>query len=218
MAFTSIASLSQVKTYLRMPNPASPSADDATLTMFMNAAQTVIERELGHIVKKTIRAERHSGGGCQIWARELPVLYVINVEEGWGYYDWNLDDQEVNTITALSIWAYSLDNASEGEITRRSAGNVMVPYVWGHNNIRVDYVVGRAEMPANAVLAFCELVAHWYRFTQQRTTNSTGVGFQPSALVNADFTRSTGITSINMGVPTEILEMLKSDRRRPIIG
>lgn len=218
MAFTSIASLTQVKNYLRMPNPASPSADDMVLQMFMDAAQKAIEVEIGHIVKKTIRAERHDGGRCELWLRNLPVLYVSNVEEGWGYYNWELDDQEVNTITALSIWAFSLDDPIEGLISRRSAGNVKVPFVQGAKNIRVDYTVGRTEMPANAVLAFCELVAHWYRFTQQRTSNSTGVGFQPSALVSQDFTRATGVTSINMGVPLEILEMLKSDRKRPIIG
>jgi len=201
-----------------MPNPANPSADDATLQMFTAAAQKVVERELGHIVKKTIRGERHHGHGHELWLRELPVLFVQNVEEGWGYFDQELDDQQVNSIPALSIWAYSLDNAKEGQVTRRGPGNVLVPWVRGHNNIRVDYVVGRTEMPDNAVLAFCELVAHWYRTTQLRTANEAGVGFQPNAVVNNDFTRSTGITSINMGVPSAILELLKPDRRRPIIG
>lgn len=201
-----------------MPNPGSASADDATLQIFMDAARVVVERELGHIVSKRIRAERHNGGTCQVWLRELPVLHVENVEEGWGYYDWELDAQTVNTIPALSIWAYSLDNKEEGHVTRRGPGNVLYPFVHGTNNIRVDYVAGRDEMPDNAVLAFLELCAHWYRTTQQRSANGYGVGFQPSAIVSADFTRSTGITSLNMGVPLAILELLKPDRRRPIIG
>lgn len=184
----------------------------------MAAAQKVIERELGYIVAKTITAERHNGGRSAIWLRELPVLYVSNVEEGWGYYDWELDDQQVNQIPALSIWAYSLDNAKEGHLTRRSAGSVNIPFVSGVNNIRVDYVVGRTEMPANAVLAFCELLAHWYRASQLRSSNQASAGFSPTAIVSQDFTRSTGITSINMGVPVEIIELLKDDRRRPIIG
>jgi hypothetical protein len=184
----------------------------------MSAAQKVVERELGHIVKKTIRAERHSGGGCEIWTRELPILYVVNIEEGWGYYDWELDDQQVNTITALSMWAYSLDIPEEGLITRRSAGNVLVPFVRGRNNIRVDYVVGRTEMPANAVLAFCELVAHWYRTSQLRSSNQASTAFNASQVIDQDFTRATGITSINMGVPMAILELLKPDRRRPIVA
>ena len=218
MAITSIASLTQIKTYLRMPNPASPSQDDATLQIFMAAAQSVIERELGHITRKVIRREVHSGGKCEIWLRELPVLYCINIEEGWGYYNWELDAQQVNSQTALSIWAYSVDQPQEGLITRRAAGNVLVPFVWGRNNIRVDYVVGRTEMPNNAVLAFCELVAHWYRTTQLRTSNQASAPYSPGQIIDADFTRSTGITSINMGVPEEILELLKPDRRRPLIA
>lgn len=217
MAITEIASIAQVRQYLRMPNPANTSADDMTLQIFMSAAQRVVERELGAIVSRTIRAERHDGGKPEIWLRTLPVLYVQNVEEGWGYYDFELDDQEVNQIPAVSLWAYSLDNPTEGLVTRRSAGNVSYPFVPGKNNIRVDYVAGRSVMPANAVLVFLELVAHWYRFSQLRSGNQVSAGFSPNAL-NQDFTRSTGDTSINMGIPEELIELLKDERRRPIIG
>lgn len=222
MAITEIASLAAVKQYLRIPNPTLPNPDDATLEIMTAAAEVVIERELGHIVSKKITAERHDGGRCDIYLRELPVLYVSNVEEGWGYYDFNLDDQQVNQIPALSIWAFSLDNAKEGLITRRAAGNVLFPFVRGRNNIRVDYVVGRAEMPANAVLVFCELVAFWYRNSQLRAANSSGTlgeGAQTAfGAVNIDYARGTNETSINQGVPEGLLELLKPNRRRPIVG
>jgi len=217
MAITEIASLTTMKQYLRIPNPSSANGDDATIQILMNAAQVAIEREVGHIIKKRIRAERHNGGKCEIWLRELPVLYVENVEEGWGYYNWELDDQQVNMIPALSMWAFSLDNPEEGLITRRSGGNVAVPFVWGKDNVRVDYVVGRTEVPNNAVLAFLELTAYWYRSSQLRPSIQ-GAGFSPSAGLNVDSTRSTGIASINMGIPDDIIELLKPDRRRPIIG
>lgn len=218
MAITELASLATIKQYLRMPNPTGTSGDDATLQVLMAAAQAVIERELGPIVAKTVSAERHDGGRCEIWLRELPVLYIQNVEEGWGYYNWQLDDQEVNQQIALSIWAYSLDMPDQGLVTRRGPGNVLYPFVSGRDNIRVDYVVGRNEMPANAVLAFLELTAHWYRISQLRTGNQASSAFSPGMVVSQDFTRSTGDTSINMGVPLEIIELLKPDRRRPIIG
>lgn len=216
MAVTEIASLAQVKDYLRIPT--GNTGDDTKLaTVFMPAAQSVVERELGHIVSKQISAERHDGGKCEIWLRELPVLYVSNIEEGWGYYDWELEDQQVNSIPALSIWAYSLDIPAEGLVTRRGPGNVLYPFVHGRNNIRVDYTVGRTTIPDNAVLAFCELAGHWFRESQLRTANQVSTAFSPNAL-NQDFTRSTGITSINMGIPDEIIELLKDGRRRPIIG
>lgn len=216
MAITAIATLDEVKAYLRIPG--GNTIDDAQLSgVFMPAAQAVIERELGHIVAKTIRGERHDGGTSEVWLRELPVLYIQNVEEGWGYYDWELDDQQVNQIPALSIWAYSLDNPEEGLVTRRAPGNVLYPFVNGRNNIRVDYVAGRTEVPRSAVLAFLELCAHWYRSSQLRAANQVSAAFTPNVL-NQDFTRSTGNTSINLGVPEEIIELLKADRRRPIIG
>lgn len=219
---TEIASLATVKQYLRIPNPTLPNPDDVTLEMMTAAAQVVIERELGHIVAKKITAERHNGGRCEVWCRELPVLFVSNVEEGWGYYDFELDDQQVNQIPALSIWAYSLDNAKEGLITRRSAGNVLFPFVSGVNNIRVDYTVGRETIPANAVLVFCELVSFWYRNSQLRAANSSGTlgeGAQTAfGAVNVDYARGTNESSMNQGIPEGLLELLKPNRRRPIVG
>jgi hypothetical protein len=219
MAITAIASLATIKQYLRIPNPLTPNADDATITIMMSAAQEVIERELGRIVAKTITGERHNGGGADIYLRELPVLFVSNVEEGWGYYNQELNDQEVNQIPALSLWAYSLDNPAEGLISRRGPGNVKVPFVSGANNVRVDYTAGRTTIPNNAVMAFCELVAFWYQNSQLRTANSGANTAQTAfGAINADYTRSTGDTSFNQGVPEGILELLKPNRRRPVVG
>ena len=220
MAITEIASLATVKQYMRIPSIPTPGPDDPTIQMLMDAAQKVIERELGHIVAKTVTAERHDGGKPEIWLRQIPVLYVSNVQEGWGYYDWDLDDQEVNQVPASSIWAYSLDMPTEGLITRRGPGNVLLPFAGGRNNIRVDYVAGRTEVPANAVLAFCELVSIWYRQSQLRMGgNAAGApgGLAYNAL-NQDFDAHADESSINLGVPESIIEMLKPDRRRPIIG
>lgn len=220
MAITEIASLETVKQYLRIPSPDQPNDDDTTIQLLMNAAQRVIERELGAIVAKPVRAERHDGGKCELWLRTIPVLYVSNVQEGWGYYDWDLDDQQVNSIPALSIWAFSLDMPDEGLITRRGPGNVLYPFVHGRNNIRVDYVAGRTEVPANAALAFCELVSIWFRQSQQKMNPTAGraVGALAYNALNQDFDFASGSATINLGVPDTIIEMLKPDRRRPIIA
>lgn len=217
MAITELASLATVKQYLRIPNPDQANDDDATIQILMDASLRAIEHEMGAIVARPIRAERHDGGRCEVWLRTFPVLYIENVQEGWGYYNWDLDDQEVNSIPALSIWAYSLDMPGEGLVTRRGPGNVLYPFVHGRNNIRVDYVAGRTEVPPNAILAFSELVSIWYRQSQLRMTPGTsGIG-QFNAL-NADFNRGQGVETINLGVPDSIIEMLKPDRRRPVIG
>lgn len=218
MAVTQIASLADVKTYLRIPNPTGTSEDDATIQGMMDAATDVVERELGHIVAKTISGERHDGGSCELFLREIPVLYVQRVEEGWGYYNWELDAQTVNTQPALSLWSYSLDIPKEGLVTRRAPGNVMVPFVYGRDNIRVDYVVGRHEVPASAVLAFKELVAYWYQNSQLRTANAqasaTSFGTPDAERANS----RTGEETPYVGVPEGILLLLRPYGRRPIIG
>ena len=214
---TEIADLATVKLFLRIPNSMQPNQDDAVLQILTAAAQRAVERETGRIVAFTVTAERHDGGRCELYCRELPVLYIRNIEEGWGYYNYELDDQLVNALPALSMWAFSLDNAAEGIVSRRAPGNVQVPFVRGRNNIRVDYVAGRREVPADVKLAFLELVSIWYRETQQRP----GQASSGSAVFNAldtDFTRTTAISSMNLGVPDEILEMLKGDRRRPLFS
>lgn len=220
MAITEIASLATVKQYLRIPNPTQPNGDDATIQILMDAAQAAIEREVGVVVARKVRAERHNGGRCEVWLREIPVLYIENIQEGWGYYNWDLDDQTVNSIPALSLWAYSLDNPKEGQVTRRAPGNVVYPFVHGINNIRVDYVAGRTEVPGNVVLAFCELTSIWYRQSQLRMGGDAARAIEGLAYnaLNQDFTRSDGVESVNLGVPQMIIEMLKADRRRPIIG
>ncbi len=218
MPITEIADLETVKQYLRIPNPSQPNSDDATIQIQMNAAQEAIEAEVGRIVPRRITAERHDGGTCELYLREHPVLYIVNVEEGWGYYNQELDNQDVNSQPALSIWAYSLDNAKEGLVTRRGPGNVLYPFVHGRNNIRVDYVAGRNEMPSNAQLAFLELVSIWYRQSQQRASAGNTEAIAYNATDDQSFTRATGDTSVNFGVPYAILEMLKGARRRPVIG
>lgn len=209
-----MATLAEVKSYLQIPT-GDTTYDSIITTIFMPAAQKVCERELGIIVPRTILAERHSGGTPLLMLRVLPVLYIINVEEGWGFYNWELTEQPVNSQPPVSIYAYSLDRPAEGMLTRRGPGNVSYPFVWGYDNIRVDYVAGRSAVPADGLLAYMELIGVWFRQSQLRTTNQALAGFDA---MNEDFTRTSAISSVNMGVPYYVLELLKSERRRPIIS
>lgn len=215
MAVTEIASLDTVKAYLRIPT--GNTIDDAQLqTVFMPAAQAAIEREVGPVVARNV-SERHDGGRVTLHLRVVPVLYIVNVQESWGFWNWELDDQEVAQIPAPSIWAYSLDHAAQGEISRRMVGSTTRPFFPGLNNILVDYVAGRETVPQAVNLAFLELVAHWYRASQLRTANQASAGFNVEAL-DDNFSRTSGLEASNFGVPMEIIEMLKADKRRPFIA
>jgi hypothetical protein len=211
---TEIMSLTTLKGYLQIPL-ADTTYDTVLSDIFMPAALSVCERELGVIVPRTIMAERHSGGTGLLMLRVLPALYIINVEEGWGFYNWELTEQPVNSQPPVSIYAYSLDRPEEGMLTRRGPGNVCYPFVGGVDNIRVDYVAGRSAVPSAALLAYPELIGVWFRQSQLRWNNQASASFDA---LNEDFTRTTALETISLGVPYYVLELLKPDRRRPIIS
>lgn len=210
---TEIASLATVKEYLQIPT-GDTTYDDILTTVFIPAATAAIEREVGATVARPY-VETYNGGSIAIFLRQLPVLYVQSVQEGWGYYNWEMDYQQVNSQPAVSLWAYSLDRPVDGMITRRGPGNVTTPFVPGISNIRVAYVAGRETIPANIVMAFLMLLSYWFRQSQLRTVNQATPGFDA---LDDSVTRSSGIQSITVGLPIAVIELLKGNRRRPFIA
>jgi hypothetical protein len=86
----------------------------------------------------------------------------------------------------------------------------------GEDNIRVTYTAGRAVTPPVIYLAVLELINHWWQNSQQRNIGVNGG--QYDSVGETEFTRATGLTSINQGVPYRILELIKPYRRFPVIG
>jgi len=211
---TNIVSLTEVRQHLRY-SP-TDTTDDAELQVYMNAADDVVKAECGEVIP-TQYDEYQSGGDFVIYLRHRPVLEIVNVEEGWGWWNWELDYQQVNTVPAGSMFAYSIDSPILGAISRRSAGNVMIPFVPGSKNIHIQYIAGRDNYPGSVVLFELELIAYWWRNSQMRAMTANAVTTAAQA-VNQDFTRAEGVSSINLGVPADLLELLKGSRRTPIIG
>jgi hypothetical protein len=209
-----IVSLQDVKTHLRYTP--TDTVDDVALQGFIHAANDVVQTECGDILPATYD-ENHDGGSYVIYLRHTPVLSIDNVEEGWGWWNWELDYQQVNTVPAGALYAYSLDMPTIGAISRRSAGNVQIPFVPGTKNIRVQYTAGRDTVPGAVRLFALELIAYWWRISQQRAMQTAASTTQYQQ-VNEDFTRSQGITSINLGIPAGLLEVLKPYRHTPYIG
>lgn len=210
-----LVSLSEMKNYLRYPDPDSESDDDFLLNEFMASANDVIRRECGDVVQ-TAYDEWYSGGDCQIILRHIPVYSVTLVEENWGFMNYVLSAQPGDSLPAnTSLWAYSLDQPHEGVLTRRSVGNVMIPFVWPTrgDNIRVQYIAGRATVPGAIRHAYMDLVAYWWQNAMQRSYGSSGGS--PSGFNAVGQGAATGF---NAGVPYRILEILRGERRTPIIG
>lgn len=210
---SSIVSLSDVKAHLRYPT--ANTADDVALQGFINAAGDVINAECGMVMPQQFD-EYYDGGDKQIWVRHIPILEVFQVEEGWGFTNYNLAWVQVNSITTSNMFAFSIDEPETGLISRRVGGNVSVPFIPGDGNIHITYSAGRSTVPAAIRLAALELIAHWWQGSQQRG----GGGVSAYDTMNTDFPRSGQdiFTPMNQGVPYRILELLKPYRRTPIIG
>jgi hypothetical protein len=180
--------------------------------IFIPAATAVVRRECGDIIPRTYD-EYYDGGDYSIWLRNKPILSVDLVEEGWGFTNYSLTEIQVNSASMPTMFAFSIDIPASGKISRRSGGNVNIPFIRGEGNVHVIYTTGLTAVPGNIVLAALQIIAFWYRgFVQQQS------GADPYATVDDDFPHSDAYTPQNLGVPMWLLELLKPDRRAPIIG
>lgn len=214
---TDIVTLADVKTHLRYPS--TDVNDDIALQGFISAADDVIRQECGDVIPRHYD-EYHDGGNYWIYLRHRPVISVENVEEGWGWWNYELDYQQVNTQPAGDMFAYSVDSPEIGGITRRSAGNVQIPFVPGTKNIRVWYTAGRLPIPPVIRLAALELIAHWWQGSQFRASanGNTQNGYDATEGERYDRGNEQGVVGINYGLPFRVLELLKPYRHVPIIG
>jgi hypothetical protein len=211
-----VVSLADVRAHLRYPD--TDTSDDQVFTsIYIPAATNVIQQECDTVVP-TVYDEYYDGGEFSIWTWHKPVLSVENVEEGWGWTNFTLDYVQVNSPNATSMFAYSVDDTEMGQISRRSGGNVNIPFMHGSSNIRVTYTAGRQTVPAAIKLAALELIAHWWQNSQQRSSGGDSMSEYSFGAMDTDFTRSTGATGINAGIPYRVIELLKPYRRLPFIG
>lgn len=210
-----LVTLVDVKMHLRIP-PTNVSEDYA-LMGFIYAAEDVIRTECGDVMPRHFD-ESYDGGNTVIYLRHRPVLSIENVEEGWGWFNYELDYQQVNTVPAASMFAYSIDSPEAGAITRRSAGNVVIPFVPGTKNVRIVYTAGRHYIPGAIRLATLELVAHWFQSSQLRAGANNASEQAYDAVEGERYSRGYDTAGINYGVPFRILELLKPFRRLPVIG
>jgi len=206
-----IVTLADAKAHLRYPS--GSTADDAALNGFIDAATNVIDMECD-VTTPTQFDETYDGGATTIFLWHKPILAITNIEEGWGFVNFELTYIQTNTPNPGNLFAYSIEDEDTGEISRRSGGNILIPFVPGKGNIRVVYTAGRASpIPGAIRLAALELIAHWWQNSQQRSMGNSNYDN-----VATDFTRTSGYAGFNHGVPYRILEMLRPYRRLPVIG
>jgi hypothetical protein len=130
-----VVTIDQVRAHLRLP--ANYTQDDGMLSgIFIPAANNVVRRECGDIIPKT-HDENYDGGEPSIWLRHKPVLSVELVEEGWWFTNYSLQEVQVNSAST-GMFAFAIDAPKSGLITRRSGGNVNIPFIRGNGNIHIN--------------------------------------------------------------------------------
>jgi hypothetical protein len=210
-----IVNLDEVRAHLRYP--LTDTIDDAALQFHIDAADDAIRKECGEVIPNTYD-ETYDGGKSTIFLNHLPVISIEGIQEGWGFANYELVNMQSTALGSGTVYAYSLDNDETGEVTRRSAGDVVIRFAPGTSNIRVTYTAGRQPIPALIKLAELELIAFWWQNSQERASQqATATGF---GAVDQEIPRSGGAayTSVNQGIPWRIIEMIKAYRAPPIIG
>jgi hypothetical protein len=223
------ALLPDVRRHLRFPNPMQPNSEDAGLLCFLEAIMELAELHCDSLFARTY-VEHLDGGSTCVFTRNRPILSVKSVTENVGILSYVLDFVEVGTaplvtqsgsdggMVASSIWAYSIDNADVGQISRRTIGNALVPFASGEANIEVIYVAGESELPAAVWLGILEGMAHYWQNSQQRGVPMSATNIMFDATNGEAYSREPDSQPLDYALPFRIVQMFRTHGRLPIFA
>ena len=97
---------------------------------------------------------------------------------------------------------YSVDY-EKGRLTRVFPGLVEKPWFPGSRNIEIVWEAGYNPIPADVKVATLEMIAHWWRNTQQQSANRLG-----AAGANADYDPDVVAAGLWQGTPLRITSLL----------
>lgn len=185
-----INSLAAAKLHLNKVN----NADDAEIQDFMDAAQSVIQREIGDVVP-TSYTETLPVDGMRIVLSRRPIISITTLKI------WNASASPVT----LDQTGYRLDSGT-GIIERTSSAGYPLPFLgWGSQaDVLVTYIAGSTGSVApNVRLAHLELTAHLWRNSQMgRNRRVRGTGPE-------DDMQSVGL---GFSLPNRVRELLGPKR------
>lgn len=193
---TVLVTLDEVKAHLNKTD----FNDDLELQGFVDAATPLIENMAGPVIPRTV-TEYHSGGMTSITLNSQPVQSVTSIVETYGQTNYSLTQVELGQ--GMTGFAFTLDPLM-GRIVRR-AYNAEAMFPIGNNNVKVVYVAGRNEVPANVRLATLMLIQHLWT-TSQMNRN----GGRPSIGGDDNF-----VPGMGFAVPNRVKELLQQSPRVP---
>jgi uncharacterized phiE125 gp8 family phage protein len=131
------------------------TSDDSELEDIADAAQVMIEREIGDVVPKAY-SEYHNGGSHRIVVWNGPIVSVTSIVE-------HLNGAVLKVLTNSE---YRVDGLAS-TVTRIMGVGYPSLFQGGYQDVLITYVAGRTQpIPANIRLAHKELTAHLWRNTQ----------------------------------------------------
>lgn len=193
--------LADVREWLQMSQPASPSAGDRRLERIVDMACTWVQCRIGRPCSDQRFYERHDGwSGEYIMLEESPLIAVVSCKEymSSGGTVTLPESTPENPVTGIQV------DYETGRIMRTFAG-----YSWprtffpGSRNIEVIYRAGFNPTPPDLWLATVEMASYWWRNTQQ-TSRTLRAGEE------YDSADTSGLWA---GVPHRITDLIDSYRK-----
>ncbi len=197
--------LADARGWLGFPNPQNTSPQDANLQLVLDMACTWVQMFIGRPASAQEFFERHDGwGGEYIQLHESPVVEVLTCTE---YQSTGGSISLSESTPENPIDGYQLNYAT-GRMMRTFAGYSW-PRTWfpGSRNIEITYLAGFNPTPPDIRLATLEMIAHWWRNTQQESANRLG-----SAGAAAEYDPEEDAPGLWQGVPFRIIDLLDSYR------
>jgi len=204
LTWQSYVTLEETMDWLQIPEK-DTSKVRGRLQLLIDMTCTWAQRRIANPIAPTLFTRRFDGwsgwNGAYLQLPYYPILEVVRVTEWWGSSGPHVLDEQYpeNNIDGFTMDVYT------GRITRVFPGLVVKPFFAGHRNLEVVWKAGYSQTPADLKVATLEMIAHWWRNTQQNQANTLG-GLNASN----EYDPETVANGLWQGTPYRILALLDS--------
>lgn len=175
------------------------------LESYITAVSRRLDALVGPIVQREVEDEIHDGGRRLIFPRQTPVVSITALSE-WSYTTEQALAAETNAAKTSNDYVL-VNRGHNVQVLRRAGGGDSV-FTTGRGNVAITYVAGRYEDTESVDPLFKQaaamLLTHVWRREQGGGTRTFGAGEQD--LPNPTFL-----------VPNAVLELLADELRPPAI-
>ena len=156
------------------------------------------QKRIGQPIAPTQFDRRFDGwagwNGAYIELPYSPVLEITSVVEYWGISGPHTLSEATPTN---QVDGYQIDYLT-GRVTRVFPGNVQKPWFPGSHNIEIAWTAGYNPVPADLKVATLEMIAHWWRNTQQSMRTNVRAGGDDAEQVAQGMWSGTPLRVVNI--------------------